>query len=54
MILSLPIILRQGFPVHVEKVPISHFCPAFDKSLTFGMRRADENPALIMGNSVAK
>lgn len=50
--LSLPIILGEGLSVHVEKVPILHFLPASDSSLTSG--RSDENPPPAAGNSTAK
>lgn len=51
---SLPIILGEGFSVCAEKVPILHFLPASDSSLTFERRRSDENPPLAVGNYATK
>lgn len=54
MILSWPITLGQGLPVHEEKVPILYLHQASDSSLTFRMKRSDENPTPTAGNSAAK
>ena len=54
MISFLPIILGQGIPVHVEKVPILHSLPVSDSILTLGMKRSDENSSSTVGNSTAK
>ena len=54
MISFLPIILGQGLPVHVEKVPILHSFSVSDGILTLGMKGSDENPSPTVGSSIAK